>query len=100
MSGKCDLAEGCATSAVTTMRSITRPPNEYRRRHREFRKITKLGVHVTPRIELNPMTTCTRIGTRQFFKSCERDKKIQQFQLVTVFQAAKLLGRDAQVCRI
>ena len=43
--------------------------------YREFRKIIESGVHVTPRIELNPVTACTRIATRRFSESARGTKK-------------------------
>ena len=43
--------------------------NERLRANREFGKMIAQGGHVTPSIESNPLTACTRIGIQRFFGS-------------------------------
>ena len=44
-------------------------------RCREFRKMIAQGGHVTPSIESNPMTACTRIGIQRFLEATEGREK-------------------------
>ncbi len=48
--------------------------NSYRR-CREFPKMIAQGGHVTPCIESNPLTACTRIGLPRFWEAAERRNK-------------------------
>ena len=43
--------------------------------NREFGKMIAQGGHVTPSIESNPMTACTRIGIQRFLEAAEESKK-------------------------
>ena len=43
--------------------------------NREFGKMIAQGRHVTPSIESNPMTACTRIGIQRFLEAAEESKK-------------------------
>ena len=43
--------------------------------NREFGKMIDQGGHVTPSIESNPMTACTRIGIHRFFEAAEGSEK-------------------------
>ena len=42
--------------------------------NREFGKMIAQGGHVTPSIESNPMTACTRIGIQRFLEDAEGGK--------------------------
>ena len=43
--------------------------------NREFRKMIAQGGHVTPSIESNPLTACTRIGNLRFLEAAEGSGK-------------------------
>ena len=51
--------------------TLTTAPN------REFGEMIAQGGHVTPSIESNPLTACTRIGILRFFETAEGVKKIK-----------------------
>ena len=43
--------------------------------NREFRKMIAQGRHVTPSIESNPLTACTRIGMLRFLEAAYESKQ-------------------------
>ena len=43
--------------------------------NREFGKMIAQGGHVTPSIESNPLTACTRIGIQRFLEAAEGSEK-------------------------
>ena len=63
---------------VNAKRGRGRPPlrlHGYHGANREFRKMIAQGRHVTPSIESNPLTACTRIGILRFLQAAEGSKK-------------------------
>ena len=64
-------AGGTLTSAITAPRNV----RTFTGANREFGKMIAEGGHVTPSIESNPMTACTRIGIHRFYEAAEGSKK-------------------------
>ena len=45
----------------------------------EFGKMIAQGGHVTPSIESNPLTACTRIGNQRFLEAAEESEKDNKY---------------------
>ncbi len=62
--------------------------------NREFGKMIAQGRHVTPSIESNPLTACTRIGIQRFVEAAEGSKKAFIYSKI---QSLKQLSYKAEI---